>query len=243
MKTAQQKMLDLAGSSVGSINLGFPPSMFKAALPLMLPEYVKTHPFVNVRVAEGYSGTLTDWVISGEIDAAIVTKPPSNLGLETAHFFRDRLVLVTRKGWRHPRASSDLREYGANDLQDLKIILPSAKHSLRKVIESSVQLDPDSGSILEIDGMLGTLEMIRKSDWTTIAANIVVIEDVMEGRLEAYPITQPELWLDLFVVQTKNTLLSSVCREFLNILRNTLSRLPSYSVSPLTASMAHTPRL
>lgn len=122
MKSAQQKMLDLAGSSTGSVNLGFPPSMFKSALPLMLPEYVKTHPFVSVRVAEAYSGTLTDWVISGEIDAAIVTKPPSNLGLEMAHFFRDRLVLVTRKGWRHPKVSGELREFGPNDLKDLMII-------------------------------------------------------------------------------------------------------------------------
>lgn len=228
IKSAQQKMLDMAGDLTGVINLGFPPSMFKAALPLMLPDYVTAHPFVNIRLAEAYSGTLTDWVISGEIDAAIVTKPPSHLGLETSHFFRDRLVLVTRKGGRPATQSGNHKVYHAEDLQKLKLILPSARHSLRQVIENSIQLGgPGTGRILDIDGMLGTLELIRKSDWATIAAKIVVIEEVMEGRLEAHPISQPELWLDLFLVQTKDVLLSAACRDFLRQLKDTLERLPN----------------
>jgi DNA-binding transcriptional LysR family regulator len=36
---------------------------------------VREHPFVDVRIAEAYSGTLTDWVVSGQLDVAIVTEP------------------------------------------------------------------------------------------------------------------------------------------------------------------------
>ena len=82
VKTANQRMLDLAGSVAGTINIGLPPSFCKSALASILPDYVREHPFVDVRIAEAYSGTLTDWVVSGQLDVAIVTEPPGHLGLQ-----------------------------------------------------------------------------------------------------------------------------------------------------------------
>ena len=93
---ARQQMLEMAGSFATRINVGVPPTLFKGAVHRMLPAYMTAHPFVDVRLAEAYSGTLTEWVVSGEVEAAIVTRPPLHLGLESSHFFRDRLVLASR---------------------------------------------------------------------------------------------------------------------------------------------------
>jgi DNA-binding transcriptional LysR family regulator len=164
-------------------------------------------------------------VVSGEVQVAIVTKPPSHLGLETAHFFRDRLVLVTRAdgegaGGRHAQCS-------ASDLEKLKLVLPSSRHSLRQVIEAAaLRLGPSgSGRILEIDGMLGTLELIRNSDWATVVASLAVMDEVKQGRLMAAPICRPELWLDFYLIRTKDVPLSMACREFLNWLKGTLGEI------------------
>jgi LysR family transcriptional regulator, nitrogen assimilation regulatory protein len=228
IQIAQQRMQDMKGSSTGTINLGFPPSMFKVALPTMLPKYVSDHPFVDLRLAEAYSGTLNEWVVSGEIDAAIVTKPPMNLGLEISHYFRDQLMLVTRKGGLPNGSGSKNGHFEANELRKLNLILPSAKHSMRQMIESTVQLGGSaSGKVLDIDGMLGTLELVRNSDWATIAAKINVVEEVRDGKLDAKPIAHPELWLDLFLVQTKGSFLSAPCRDFLQRLKKTLERIPN----------------
>jgi DNA-binding transcriptional LysR family regulator len=222
---AKQQMLDMADSMAAEINVGVSPTMFKGALSKMLPDYLAAHPYVNVRLAEAYSGTLTDWVVSGEVQVAIVTKPPSHLGLETAHFFRDRLVLVTRAdgegaGGRHAQCS-------ASDLEKLKLVLPSSRHSLRQVIEAAaLRLGPSgSGRILEIDGMLGTLELVRNSDWATVVASLAVMDEVKQGRLMAAPIYGPELWLDFYLIRTKDVPLSIACREFLNWLKGTLGEI------------------
>ena len=69
-------MLDMAGHVAVDINVGVSPTLFKGVLPWMLPDYLSAHPYVDVRLAEAYSGTLTDWVVSGEVQVAIVTKPP-----------------------------------------------------------------------------------------------------------------------------------------------------------------------
>ena len=222
---AKQRMLDMAGNVATDINLGVSPTLFKGVLPWMLPDYLSAHPYVDVRLAEAYSGTLTDWVVSGEVQVAIVTKPPVHLGLETTHFFRDRLVLVTRgSGTRHKGRRA--RPRSSAELQELKLILPSPRHSLRQVIEAAaVRLGAKgSGRILEIDGMLGTLELVRNSDWATVVASIAVMDEVKQGRLVAEPIYGPELWLDFYLIRTKDRLPSPACRDFLHWLKETLTR-------------------
>jgi DNA-binding transcriptional LysR family regulator len=222
---AKQRMLDMAGNVATGINVGVSPTVFKGVLPWMLPDYLSAHPYVDVRLAEAYSGTLTDWVVAGEVEVAIVTKPPVHLGLEATHFFRDRLVLVTRRTGT-PQKERRPRRRRASELQKLKLILPSPRHSLRQVIEAAaVRLGATaSGRILEIDGMLGTLELVRNSDWATVVASIAVADEVKQGRLVAEPIYGPELWLDFYLIHTKDVLLSSACRDFLHCLRETLVR-------------------
>ena len=222
---AKQRMFDIAGNAATEINVGVSPTLFKGVLPWMLPDYLAAHPYVDVRLAEAYSGTLTDWVVSGEVEVAIVTKPPVHLGLETNHFFRDRLVLVTRGSGKRPTGRNPRRR-SASELQKLKLILPSPRHSLRQVIEAAaVQLGATgSGRILEIDGMLGTLELVRNSDWATVVASIAVMDEVKQGRLVAEPIYGPELWLDFYLVRTKDLLLSRACQDFLQWMRETLAR-------------------
>jgi LysR family transcriptional regulator, nitrogen assimilation regulatory protein len=222
---AKQRMLDMAGNVAADINVGVSPTLFKGVLPWMLPDYLNAHPYVEVRLAEAYSGTLTDWVVSGEVQVAIVTKPPIHLGLETTHFFRDRLVLVTRGSGTHKKGRRPRRR-SSTELQTLKLILPSPRHSLRQVIEAAAVRAGATGSgrILEIDGMLGTLELVRNSDWATVVASIAVMDEVKQGRLVADPIYGPELWLDFYLIRTKDRLLSPACRDFLDWLQETLTR-------------------
>jgi DNA-binding transcriptional LysR family regulator len=233
---ARQRMLDMADSVATRINVGVSPTLFKGVLPWMLPDYLSANPYVDVRLAEAYSGTLTDWVVSGEVQVAIVTRPPVHLGLETTHFFRDRLVLVTRGSGK--RQKSHRRKAG--DLQKLKLILPSPKHSLRQVIEAgAVRLGATgSGRILEIDGMLGTIELVRNSDWATVVASIAVMDEVKQGRLVAEPIYDPELWLDFYLIRTKDLLLSRACQDFFIWLKKTLARVAKTQGSICPAKIA-----
>jgi LysR family transcriptional regulator, nitrogen assimilation regulatory protein len=221
---AKQRMLEMAGKVATDINIGVSPTLFKGVLPQMLPEYLRAHPYVDVRLAEAYSGTLTDWVVSGEVQVAIVTKPPIHLGLETTHFFRDRLVLVTRGNGKNQEGRKPRRR-SSGELQKLKLILPSPRHSLRQVIEAAaVRLGAaESGRIVEIDGMLGTLELVRNSDWATVVASIAVMDEVKQGRLIAEPIYGPELWLDFYLIRTKELPLSPACRDFLHSLKETIA--------------------
>ena len=212
VKAARQRMLDLANHVAGRINIGVPPSFSKSALPAVLGRYARDYPHVEVRLAEAYSGTLSQWVVAGELEIAIVTEPPADLGLESTNFFRDRLVLV-----RAPGTPATAGRDGS--LSSLKLVIPSGRHSLRQKIESHGRFNTTKiGRVIEIDGLTATLELVRGSDWSTILPTVAVADDVRAGRLVASPITEPDLWLDYFVVQTKDLPISVASRRFLNLL-------------------------
>jgi LysR family transcriptional regulator, nitrogen assimilation regulatory protein len=222
---ANQRMLDLAGSVAAQINVGISPSLLKGGLTRTLPEYLALHPYVDVRLSEAYSGTLIDWVVSGDVQAAIVTKPPVHLGLETTHFFRDRLVLVSRGSGRPPRRRI-VRQRSVRELGQLKLILPSPKHNLRQVIENAVRLGTTgAGKVLEIDGMLSTFEIVRNSDWSTVIAGFAVMDEVKQGSLVADALCDPELWIDFYLVRTKGMILSVACQQFLDLLKQNLKQI------------------
>ena len=230
---AKQRMLDMAGSVATTINIGVSPTLSKGVLPKMLPDYLAAHPYVDVRLAEAYSGTLTEWVVSGEVEVAIVTRPPVHLGLETSHFFRDRLELVTRPDRRSRKKPRPLRR-STSELETMNLILPSSRHSLRQVIEAAVRLDATgSGRIIEIDGMLGTLELVKKSEWATVVASTAVADEVKQGTLVSERIYGPELWLDFYLIKTKNAVLSVACKEFLNRLQETVGSVLNDSRIPI----------
>jgi DNA-binding transcriptional LysR family regulator len=111
-------------------------------------------------------------------------------------------------------------------LERLKLIVPSERHSLRRIVGSSVQLHPEAGGkVLELDGLIGTLDLVRNSDWTAILPVVAVIDEVREGRLSAAPISDPELRLDFLLVQTKDQPLSVASRHFLQSLKKALSEI------------------
>lgn len=213
VKAARQGMLDLSGRIAGRINIGLPPSFSTVALPTVLARYARDYPQVEVRLAEAYSGTLSQWVVAGELELAIVTEPSADLGLDSARFFRDRLVLVRAARMIAPAAVAGR----------LKLVLPSGRHSLRQRIESHASFGaPHVDRLIEIDGLMATLAFVRNSEWSTVLPNFAVADDVQAGRLAAEPITGPELWLDYYLVQTKDRPLSTASRHFLQELEEEL---------------------
>lgn len=217
---AKQQMLEMKGTVATKINVGVSPTLLKGGMPFMLPAYMDAHPSVDLRLAEGYSGTLIDWVVAGEVDVAIVTTPPVHLGLETAHFCRDRLVLVSRPKPKAHKQKKQPDRCSSKQLATMKLVLPSPRHNLRQIVDMSIRLHSTGASrILEIDGMLGTLELVRNSDWSTVLLAIAVRNEVLRGTLVTVPITDPELWLDFYIVKKRDTVLTAACIEFLHRLK------------------------
>jgi DNA-binding transcriptional LysR family regulator len=58
-----------------------------------------------------------------------------------------------------------------------------------------------------------------------VVAGVAVMDEVKQGRLVAEALCEPELWLDFYLVRTKDMVLSVACQEFLDLLKQKLEQL------------------
>ncbi|MSO80619.1 MAG: LysR family transcriptional regulator [Alphaproteobacteria bacterium] len=74
---ARQDMRHLGREVAWPLDVGLIPTIAKGALARVRPGFTDDFPKFALRVAEASGGTLTEWGLSGEVDFAIVTEPPS----------------------------------------------------------------------------------------------------------------------------------------------------------------------
>lgn len=210
VEAARQRMDDWSREVSGSLAAGIIPTISKGALPKVLPAYTSEYPNVDIRIAEAYSGTLTGWVLEGELDFALVTEPPHDPSLDQKVVSSEPLVLVSGRASRlAPGAPVELR-----DIAPVKLLIPSQRHSLRTIIERHV----DAGDIavdrmIEIDGLYATLQFLRHSDWSTILPVTTLAEDIDDARLTVSPIVAPATRLDYYLIhQTRRPLTQPALR-------------------------------
>jgi LysR family nitrogen assimilation transcriptional regulator len=241
---ARQRMLDLTNGTSGTISVGVPLAFGRSVLPTVLDLYIRSHPFVDIRVTEGSSDNLAALVDTGDLEVAILTAPYPNLGLESTPFFTDRLVLVmgpkaNAVNIKQPRATSRKNKVPVRLTMEerLKLVLASRKHGSRRAVEKKIPADLlTSDRIVEIDGLEARLEFVRTSDWATIAPAFAVAKDVKAGRLRTARIPGGEISLEYFQAKKKGAPICSACQDFLELLSKTLGRASARTHAEPTAA-------
>ncbi len=196
----------------GEVNIGLMPTMTRCALAPALSHFIEEHPNVTVRVLEGYSGTLTQRVRAGDLDFAIVPAFPGLAGLKSRLFLRTPEVLVARSG----PTRSHLQPVRLADLGPLKLILPSTTNTRRRTIETYCASNGiEIARVIELDAMLGTLDLIARSDWVAVLPGILMAVDDAGGQLTVSPIMAPALMLDLVMIEPSRRPMSVPAHAFL----------------------------
>lgn len=221
VENATQTMREFSKGISGSLNVGLIPTVTKGVLAQVLPDYTDALPNVDVRVVEAFSGTLTDWVMSGELDFAICTEPPRHDGLELRVLSSEPLIMVSG----HKAGMPHLEPVSLQKLQSLKLVMPSAQHSLRTLLERNVKLGNISpGRVIEIDGLYGALEFIRDTDFSAILPVTTVVADIDARTFSVSPIVDVSASFEFFLVHQTQKPLSLAARDLVERLENALKR-------------------
>lgn len=221
VENAAQTMREFSGGVSGALNVGLIPTVTKGILAQVLPNYTDMLPNVDVRVVEAFSGTLTDWVMSGELDFAICTEPPHHDGLELRVLSAEPLVMISGKKAGMPH----LEPIYLRDLSSLNLVLPSAQHSLRTMIERQVKLgNITPGRVVEIDGLYGSLEFIRNTDFSAILPVTTIVSDLDSRAFSVSPISDVKTSFEFFLVHQTQKPLTLAARDLVQRLENALKR-------------------
>ena len=216
LETAENEARLSHGSLSGKLTVGLIPALARRVLSTALIKLTQENPEIDVRIVEAYSGMLTDMVRAGELDFAIIPAFEGAEGLSVNHFFKDREMFVAAADSSHPH----LEPISLSTVQDAKIVLPSPAGIVRRqTLDTYFNLvGAKFETVLEIDGMIGTLDFISRSDWVSILPSVLLAGDFDGSRLSIRPIESPPLDVDFVLVQPTRKSLSRQAHVFANYL-------------------------
>ncbi|MEO8163991.1 MAG: LysR family transcriptional regulator [Betaproteobacteria bacterium] len=201
-----------------------------------LARFTATYPKVAVRIVEGLSGTLADWVLADSVDFAICNRPAAAVGLSLRLLVTDRLVLVSaRNSGRMPFAPCRL-----NAIADLKLVLPSSSHFLRHTLDHHIHRgDFRPVTTLEIDGQSATLQFVAHSDWSTILPTIALINEFDSSRFTINPIDEPVLSTEIYELRSPRHVPSVASERFIAMLEAQIRAAPALPAAPAAGDTGH----
>lgn len=149
----------------GNLLIGLMPTVTRFCLSSPLIASVQQNPNAKITVVEGFSSDLTARVKSSELDFAIVPLADPQIGLRTTSFVTTPEVVAC--GEQSPlfgRATID-----AQDLNSVSLVVPGERNVRRRMIDTFLRehsVRPQR--LLELDSMMGTLDILRRSDYVSI---------------------------------------------------------------------------
>jgi len=209
INAATLEMAEASGQIAGKVQMGLIPTVVRGLLPAFLPQFVESHPMIEITLIQGFSDPLARAVLEQEIDFAVVLEPPRHEGIEITKLADDLMVLISSPALGlTPGLPVRLPELPA-----LNLVVPSPNHILRHNIERRIWTkEINVARILEMDTVHGMIDFVAHSAWATILPFTAVLCDVGSERLCINPISEPHLEANLYLINLTRRPLSQAAR-------------------------------
>jgi len=199
----------------GLVTAGLMPTFTRAVLAPALERLALAHPDVTVRVMEGYSGALTDLVRAGELDFALVPAFAPGPALTVTPLAHDREMLVARPGTFAPGVPIPV-----GSLPPLRLIAPSPANTRRARLDAYFAANGVAiERIMEMDSMMGTLDLVARSDWVAVLPSVLLGPDRESGERAVAPLEGPALYAEFVSIEPARRPLSPQAGALLEVLR------------------------
>lgn len=180
----------------GDVMVGLPASI---ALHLTVPLALQTRaalPGVNLRVSEGMSGHILEWMLTGRLDLAILYTAEPIPELEMGEVIHEDLYLISNAQGAPPESTVSL-----HDLHRYPLVLPAPDHGLRRTIARGAEA---AGAALvigvEVDSLLNMKRLAIEGSLHTILPRAACLEEIEAGQLVARRIVSPPLRRPIVIV-------------------------------------------
>lgn len=195
----------LEGTVTGEVSAGLMPTTTRSVAAPVLETFATLYPNIEVRIEEAYSAQLSEGVRTGRLDFAVVPPASTDTGLRTTALETDLEVFVTAPTVKRAHLSPvDLTR-----LSPLKLVLPGAQNARRASIEEMLRSHSIAVErVMELDAMMATLDLVARSDWTTILPGCLVIDDLPGTERQLHPIINPPMALNYVLIEQASKTLS-----------------------------------
>ncbi|MDB2407867.1 LysR family transcriptional regulator [Jannaschia sp.] len=217
---AEEVLTQLSGTVSDHIHVGLMPTFTGSVLSPTMLRHSREWPHVHVSIEEAYSGHLSDRVGEGTLDFAVVPAVPTELGLDARLLATDRECLVCAAD--SPLARGEVARL--QDMPPLRLVLPSTVNARRPRIEHYLAINGiEVAELMELDAMLGTLDIVANSDWVSILPGVLGRADRGGTVRRFVPLEDPPLTVDYMRISHKARPLGQAAQTFADMLQEELN--------------------
>lgn len=211
----------------GEVCIGILPSL---SLPLIERLYTATrerYPGIHLRVLEGSTGQVDEWLVSGRIDIALLYRYGNAIAKnETPLASVDTYLVGPPKGILNRATTVPFEK-----LHKLPLILPGAPNALRVLLD---QLAKKKGITLtvaiEADSIPLQKQLSATSGCYTLLPVHAVAVEVDAGRLQAAQLASPGIVRTIALGTTTQRPLTAACHEMTRLIQSTVNDIADHGI-------------
>jgi LysR family nitrogen assimilation transcriptional regulator len=220
---AENEFKALRLSPMEHVVLGLPPSVGAVLTTPLVRQFKRELPKGTLGIVEGFSGHMLDWLMSGQVDVAILYNAPRLRALAADPLVTDEIFLL---GPANDPAGLGDGPVSVARLANIPMILPTLPHGLRVLFDSGLAKHNVSPNVqLEINALPSTLALVESGLGYTILSYSCVHEQVTQGRIRCWRIVQPTMTRSLAVATSTKRPVTKVARMLTRMVRKQIERL------------------
>lgn len=209
----------------GKISIGIEQNYNQGILPYVLPKFKTSYPNIIFEIIEANSDSLSEMILTGKLDLAIIHLPTFPYDLEYTVLFEEPLVLITEKNNELPKEIFTLDETGKEiinlkKIKDPKFILQQMPNKLRsKCNKMFIMIDFNPDIVIEIQNLENARRLAGMGIGYTILPISYVNADDLRFETSFFYLNKQldPNWTTVVTYANKNTL-SKAANEFLQML-------------------------
>lgn len=218
----QEDIRATASVPSGEVIIGILPSL---SLPLIERLFAATRerfPGIHLRVLEGSTGQVDEWLVSGRIDVAMLYRYGKGTAKNETPLASVDTYLVGPKGDSLTRAASVTFE----KLHQLPLVLPGAPNALRVLLDQIAKKKGIELKVaIEADSIPLQRQLSASSGCYTLLPIHAVAADVDTGRLQAAQLVSPGIVRAIALGTTTQRPLTAACHEMTRLIRATVDEI------------------
>lgn len=215
---AREEMARLDGKIAGRVSIGMINSAAQSILPISTRRIATAYPDIELSVCEGYSETMLEWVLAGQLDLAIVNAGHRGGAPPTQHILDEEMMLA-----RSASATANLpKSVSFAAVRKTELVVPSRRHGLRRIIDNAAA---NAGFVLsprlEMDTLPAICDVIASTKMATILPGIALRGALEAGSIRAHRL-RPALTRSIAWISNPRRVVSSAMKAVVEIVSEDL---------------------
>jgi len=210
-----QLVHDRATNPTGAVALAMMSTLTSAVAGPLFEEIRQRHPHIRLRLMEGFSASIGEWVADGRADIGLVSRYRKSDVRGDEVLGTSYLMLVGSGA-----AATTKRDIGLRDAAKLPLVMPGPANGTRIAIErAAAGLGVTLNVVAEADSMEAQRAMLKAGGCYTLLDPQAVKREMLEGLLFARPLVGPKIQRYVVVSTAPRRPLSIAARTVIGLIR------------------------